>query len=132
MDMTDMFTFIEATLNYDPRNTSGGTTQDDDGLPLDDGCVDVVLTNPPFGTKNNAGIDMAFLKAACRIGRKAVYSFHKSSTRDHVIKEIGKWGYGGEVKAEMKFDVGKIYKFHKKGNVQIEVDLIRVDLTGKI
>lgn len=29
-----------------------------DGLPFRDGIVDTVLTNPPFGTKHNAGIDV--------------------------------------------------------------------------
>jgi len=43
---------------------------------------DTVIMNPPFGTKNNKGTDMAFLKTALEMARTAVYSLHKSSTRD--------------------------------------------------
>jgi predicted RNA methylase len=31
---------------------------DSDGMPFQDNSVDTVLTNPPFGTKHNAGIDV--------------------------------------------------------------------------
>eukprot|EP00815_Leptocylindrus_aporus_P003366 CAMPEP_0116074052 /NCGR_PEP_ID=MMETSP0322-20121206/15690_1 /TAXON_ID=163516 /ORGANISM="Leptocylindrus danicus var. apora, Strain B651" /LENGTH=277 /DNA_ID=CAMNT_0003563607 /DNA_START=108 /DNA_END=938 /DNA_ORIENTATION=- len=79
-----------------------------DGIPLRDGCVDTVLTNPPFGTKQNAGIDLAFLKCACRLSRQAVYSFHKSSTREHVLKKAKEWHMGAEIVAAMKFDIPKI------------------------
>ncbi|XP_024098690.1 rRNA N6-adenosine-methyltransferase METTL5 isoform X3 [Pongo abelii] len=43
---------------------------------------DTVIMNPPFGTKNNKGTDMAFLKTALEMARTAVYSLHKSSTRE--------------------------------------------------
>ncbi len=43
---------------------------------------DLVITNPPFGTKNNKGIDVTFVKKACSLSSGNVYSFHKSSTRD--------------------------------------------------
>lgn len=42
---------------------------------------DTVIMNPPFGTKNNAGIDINFLKAAFHITNNVVYSLHKTSTR---------------------------------------------------
>jgi len=101
---------------------------DHDGVPLSSNCVDTVLTNPPFGTKNNAGVDITFLRAATRLARRAVYSFHKSSTRDYLVKTVRGWGYEVEVVAQMKFDIPKMYKFHKKDNVDVEVDLIRVIL----
>lgn len=37
--------------------------------------------NPPFGTKNNEGIDMKFLETALKLSNNAVYSLHKTSTR---------------------------------------------------
>ncbi|XP_058520592.1 rRNA N6-adenosine-methyltransferase METTL5 isoform X2 [Ochotona princeps] len=43
---------------------------------------DTVIMNPPFGTKKNKGKDMAFLKTALEMARTAVYSLHKSSTRE--------------------------------------------------
>lgn len=101
---------------------------DDDGIPISSNCVDTVLTNPPFGTKHNAGIDVTFLKTAIRLATKAVYSFHKSSTSSYLIKIVQSWGYEAEIVAQMKFDIPKMYKFHKKDEVDVEVDLIRVSL----
>lgn len=101
----------------------------DDGIPLASNCVDTVMTNPPFGTKpGNAGIDVTFLRTAIRLAKRSVYSFHKSSTRQYLIKTVESWGYEVEVVAEMKFDIPKLYKFHSKDNVDVDVDLIRVNL----
>ena len=47
--------------------------------------------NPPFGTKNNAGIDLALLKTAALKGLKPggiLFSLHKSSTQKHIVKFI--------------------------------------------
>ena len=63
MEMEDMVTFVEGTLQQSAGE--GG-----DGIDLEDGTFDVVLTNPPFGTKNNAGIDVAFLKVRERCVRR--------------------------------------------------------------
>merc|ERR1719220_2651268 len=49
--------------------------------------VETVLMNPPFGTKNK-GIDVAFLKAALSFQPNAIYSLHKSSTRDFLVKKL--------------------------------------------
>lgn len=103
----------------------------DDGIPLQSKCVDTVITNPPFGTKNNVGIDIQFLLTACRLARHAVYSFHKSSTRIMIINTIQlyypQWNI--QVIAQMKFDIPKMYSFHKDNNKVIEVDLIRIDVS---
>lgn len=99
----------------------------DDGIPLPSKIVDTVITNPPFGTKNNEGIDVQFLKTAIRLARRSVYSFHKTSTRPFLVKLLrDKWKMGVEVVAEMKFDIPNMYKFHKQNCVDVEVDLIRV------
>ncbi|GBG89405.1 hypothetical protein CBR_g49195 [Chara braunii] len=54
--------------------------------------VDVVVMNPPFGTRRK-GADMQFLRAALSMAGSSVYSLHKSSTRQHVqrvaIAELG-------------------------------------------
>jgi predicted RNA methylase len=99
---------------------------DDDGIPLRSKCVDTVLCNPPFGTKNNAGMDVRFLRTATRLAKRAVYSFHKTSTRDYLVRKIQEWGMTVEVVAEMRFELPQTYKFHKEKSVDIEVDLIRV------
>lgn len=98
----------------------------DDGIPLPSKMVDTVITNPPFGTKNNEGIDVQFLKTSIRLARRSVYSFHKSSTRPYLLKLIHSWGLNVEVVAEMKFDIQNMYKFHKEKMKDVEVDLIRV------
>ena len=54
---------------------------------------------------------------------------HKSSTREHIQKKLRLGGCSLEVLAQMKFDIGKMYKFHKKKSVDVEVDLIRLERT---
>lgn len=100
-----------------------------DLLPLQSNCVDTVLVNPPFGTKHNPGMDVRFLKAATRLAKHAVYSFHKTSTRPFLLKKIQReWNLTVEVVAEMKFDIPNTYKFHEKKNVAIDVDLLRISM----
>ena len=87
--------------------------------------VDTVLTNPPFGTKRNAGADMRFLQAALRLAGSAVYSLHKRSTRRHVGRQAALWGACASVVAELRYDLPSTYGFHRKASVDIEVDLWR-------
>ncbi|KAG0741292.1 hypothetical protein G6F57_009199 [Rhizopus arrhizus] len=91
------------------------------------GKLDTIIMNPPFGTKNNKGIDMLMLKKAIDIANHSVYSLHKSSTREHIMKKAKEWGVSFEVVAELKFDVPMMYKFHKKKNVEIAVDFLRFE-----
>lgn len=87
--------------------------------------VDTVLMNPPFGTKTKKGIDVVFLQRALSISRKAVYSLHKTSTRNHLLRKAKEWGVECRVLAQLRFDIPAIYKFHKKASVDVEVDLLR-------
>ncbi|KAM8933928.1 rRNA N(6)-adenosine-methyltransferase METTL5 [Pelodytes ibericus] len=91
--------------------------------------VDTVIMNPPFGTKNNKGMDMTFLKTALQMARTSVYSLHKTSTRKHVQKKAADWNVKMEVVAELRYDLPASYKFHKKKSVDIEVDFIRFSLS---
>ncbi|XP_044463578.1 rRNA N6-adenosine-methyltransferase METTL5-like isoform X3 [Mangifera indica] len=68
--------------------------------------VDTVVMNPPFGTRRK-GADMDFLSVALKVASGAVYSLHKTSTRG------------------LPCDVPQLYKFHKKKEVDIAVDLWR-------
>ncbi|XP_071947005.1 rRNA N(6)-adenosine-methyltransferase METTL5-like [Antedon mediterranea] len=92
---------------------------------------DTVIMNPPFGTKRNKGIDMVFLKLGLSMARNAVYSLHKTSTREHVIKKAKEWGVNIEIVAELRFDLPATYKFHKQKSVDIEVDFIRLSFPEK-
>lgn len=88
--------------------------------------VDTVVMNPPFGTRKK-GADMDFLSLALKIASQAVYSLHKTTTRDHV-KRTALRDYNAksaEVLCELRFDVPQLYKFHKKKEVDIAVDLWR-------
>lgn len=85
--------------------------------------VDTVLTNPPFGTRNK-GRDVEFLKVASEISTGGVYSFHKTSTRRHVLEIAApKLGLKGEVMMEVDFDLKKMYKFHKSDVKAVKVDV---------
>lgn len=86
---------------------------------------DVVVMNPPFGTKNNKGIDMIFLKRALQLSTGAVYSLHKTSTRNHVLHKAKQFGADGEVLAKLRYNLPKTYKFHTEKNLDIEVDFFR-------
>lgn len=92
--------------------------------------IDTILMNPPFGTKNNKGIDLNFVKAAMNLKPQAIYSLHKSSTRDFLTRKIAKLDptYSVEVLAQMRYDLENTYKFHKKKSVDIEIDLLRIFL----
>ena len=99
-------------------------------FPLRRKCVDTVVTNPPFGTKHNAGMDVQFLRTALQVATRAVYSFHKSSTREYLLRTVPDMAAVASctVVAQMKFDIPQVYKFHKEKSVDIDVDLIRVEL----
>uniref|UniRef100_A0A8C0XRD4 Methyltransferase-like protein 5 n=1 Tax=Castor canadensis TaxID=51338 RepID=A0A8C0XRD4_CASCN len=72
-----------------------------------------------------AGTDMAFVKTALEMARTAVYSLHKSSTREHIQKKAAEWKIKIDIIAELRYDLPALYNFHKKKSVDIEVDLIR-------
>ncbi|OXU29862.1 hypothetical protein TSAR_003032 [Trichomalopsis sarcophagae] len=86
---------------------------------------DTVIMNPPFGTKHNTGIDIKFLEIASKLTKNAIYSLHKTSTRDHVLRKGEQFGFNSEVVAELRYDLPQTYKFHKKKSVDVEVDFIR-------
>jgi len=92
---------------------------------------DTVVMNPPFGTKHNKGLDLLFLQTGLKISRNAVYSLHKTSTRDHIIKKAEQWGVKAQVLAELRYDLPATYKHHKKSSVDIEVDFIRFSFVEK-
>jgi rRNA N6-adenosine-methyltransferase METTL5 len=86
---------------------------------------DTVLMNPPFGTKKNAGIDMSFLNIAIQLSKHVVYSLHKTSTRDFIQKKTKELKVEGKVIAQLRYNIDKCYRFHKKSSVDIEVDVWR-------
>ncbi|OQU75882.1 methyltransferase-like protein 5 isoform X1 [Sorghum bicolor] len=88
--------------------------------------VDTVVMNPPFGTRRN-GADMEFLSMGLKVASQAVYSLHKTSTREHIKKMAlrGCNARSAEVLCELRYGLPQTYKFHKKKEVDIAVDLWR-------
>jgi predicted RNA methylase len=88
-------------------------------------CVDTVVMNPPFGTRNK-GRDLEFLSVAGQMASGNIFSFHKTATRRHVLDVAApKMGLKGEVMMEVDFDLKKLYKFHKVDSKPIKVDVYR-------
>lgn len=86
---------------------------------------DIVIMNPPFGTKKNKGIDMEFVRTGLMMSTNAVYSFHKSSTREHLKKKAQDWGLKIDFLGQFEFDVKNTFKCHKQKEVDIKVDFVR-------
>ncbi|XP_063728632.1 rRNA N6-adenosine-methyltransferase METTL5-like [Symsagittifera roscoffensis] len=87
---------------------------------------DVAFINPPFGTKSRHA-DMNFLECASKtLGCRTIYSFHKGSTRTHVLKAGTAFGFNKcQVLAECRFPIYQTMRGHTKKCVDIDVDLIR-------
>ncbi|KAF7493390.1 Methyltransferase-like protein 5 [Sarcoptes scabiei] len=88
---------------------------------------DIVVMNPPFGTKNNKGIDVIFLKRALQLSTRSVYSLHKTSTRDFIKRKAEELGAKVRLLAELRYDLPKTYRFHKKNCKDIAVDFYRFE-----
>ncbi|KAF4521302.1 hypothetical protein B566_EDAN002306 [Ephemera danica] len=93
---------------------------------------DTVVMNPPFGTRGNKGTDVAFLQIGLKLATTAVYSLHKTSTRQHMLTKAKQWGVEAKVVAELRYDLPATYRFHKKQSVDIEVDFIRFSYPKKL
>lgn len=100
----------------------------------DQELFDTVLLNPPFGTKNNCGVDVSFLLIAMRLARKAVYSLHKSSTRDYVLKKVQEANNTCKVSvlAEIRFEIKNQFRFHRQKKIYVDVDLIEVSFEHQV
>ncbi|CAH8478456.1 unnamed protein product [Dicrocoelium dendriticum] len=113
---------------YDLKNDSIDVLQCDVVRLARDGdrkIVDTVITNPPFGTNQaNAGIDTRFLRVALSMASAHVYSLHKSSTREHIMRTVEVLGANSKVVAELRFDIPRMYKRHRQETVDIAVDLV--------
>lgn len=71
---------------------------------------------------------MAFLRRASQMARVAVYSMHKTSTRNHIAKSVASLGFtSGRPVAQLRYNLAHTHKHHKKESVDIEVDLWRFD-----
>ena len=90
------------------------------------GPFDVVVMNPPFGTKRNPGIDRLFVDTALRFA-PVVYSMHKLSTSDYWQRHAREMNCHVEIIEAIKYNIKKQHKRHKKNSVDIDVGLLKFD-----
>ncbi len=69
-------------------------------------------------------------KAAYNCCNRAVYSMHKSSTRNYVMKKAKQLGAKASVLAELRFDIPKTHSIHRKNTIDVKVDLVRLEKSG--
>lgn len=87
--------------------------------------VDVVVENPPFGTKEKHA-DKAFLEKAFSLA-DTVYSFHKTSTEKFVSAFAGDSGFAVSEKLSFSFPLKAAHEFHRRRIHRIEAALFRLE-----
>lgn len=85
---------------------------------------DIVVMNPPFGTRDQEGIDVVFVEKALE-SADIVYSMHKSTTREFWKKKGVKLGVEVTPVTEIKFNLENSFNFHKCKTKDIGVDLLQ-------
>jgi len=86
---------------------------------------DTVIENPPFGVKVRHA-DRVFLKKAFEIG-KAVYSFHKSESKEFIERFSLKNEFKVTDVWDFKFPLKATYGFHSRRIKYIDVSCFRLE-----
>jgi len=86
--------------------------------------IDVVIMNPPFGTKNK-NIDTVFLLKAMDLA-KTIYSFHKASTKEYIDRLIRESKFETTHYQEYVFPLKMSMLHHTKNIERIRVGLWRL------
>ncbi len=90
--------------------------------------IDTLIQNPPFGSQRRSrrGADRIFIKRSISIS-PVVYSFHMAGSEDFVKKYFR--GYGGRIthRAYYRFPIPRIYEFHEKEILFVDVIVLRVE-----
>lgn len=70
---------------------------------------------------------MEFLSMGLKVASQAVYSLHKTSTREYIKKSALRNcnAISAEVLCELRYDLPRTYRFHKQKELDIAVDLWR-------
>ena len=90
------------------------------------GSFDAVVMNPPYGTRTPHN-DTRFLTRALELAPVA-YSIHKSSTREFLMRFVGKKGWEVDGVRSMSMRIPHLFEFHRKKWKTIKVDLYRITL----
>ncbi|MAG38665.1 DNA methylase [Candidatus Woesearchaeota archaeon] len=86
--------------------------------------VDLVVQNPPFGTKEKH-VDKKFLEKATKITKK-IYTFHKVETKRFIEKTFEQLKFKMTHYFEFDFPIKKTMKHHKKKVERIKVGCWRI------
>ncbi len=105
--------------------------------PFRDKSFNVVFQNPPFGIQERRrhmkreGADVRFLKTASRLG-KIVYTIHKASTSDYILRKARESGCTGTVIGTRIINIPPMYRHHFKRVHKVEVVVIRAECSNQI
>lgn len=94
-------------------------------ISLLDVRADIVVQNPPFGTKDTHA-DKRFLEKAFAVA-PIVYSMHKSTTKTFVEAIARDHGFRITHYWEFQFPIKAVFKFHEKPVVKIGAGLWRME-----
>lgn len=114
--------------NYDPLNEEyeiGEAEFIAHDISLFDEKVDIVVQNPPFGTKEKHA-DKKFLEVAFR-SANIVYSMHKYSTKEFVESICRDFHYRITDLWRFVFPIKAAFSFHQKPVKEIDVGLWRME-----
>ena len=92
------------------------------------GKADVVVQNPPFGTKEKHA-DREFLMQAFKVAA-VVYSFHKIETAGFVKKFAADNGFPVTHIIPLQLQLKRTYAFHKSRMRRVEVGVFRMGKTS--
>lgn len=85
---------------------------------------EIVLQNPPFGTKVRH-MDINFLEKALKMAN-VVYSFHKSETKGYLSSFSAKNGFEITHLWDFKFPIKATFDFHRRRIHRINVSCLRL------
>ncbi|MFH1210027.1 MAG: methyltransferase [archaeon] len=91
--------------------------------------IDVVVQNPPFGTKIRKA-DKIFLEKALELGDK-IYSLHKIESKKFIESLIKDKGFVKQI-IEIKLPLRKSYRFHKRKVYYVNTGLWVIERFKKI
>ena len=94
-------------------------------ISLFDGNVDIVVQNPPFGTKEKH-VDKTFLEKAFSCA-KIVYSMHKYTTKQFVEAISRDYGFRITHVWRFSFPIKATFDFHQKPVREVDVGLWRLE-----
>ncbi len=88
------------------------------------GRFDVVVMNPPYGTRTSHA-DAMFLEKAFQLA-PVVYSIHKASTREFLLRFVKNHDWRVEEARNMSMKIPHLFSFHSKKWQSVDVDLYRI------